>query len=700
MKYFSWLILIGILIFISSSCQNDREIAFKELTQAEYTRQADLSGISRWLNHPEGDIRLKAVQVLGALQDTLYRAALANRLSDDDQQVRQAAAFALGQLFSPTAANALSDALNTEREKAVRLTLLEALGKSETSSRPGWLMDYIESGDTDLQRAASLAAGIMAYRGYFPTSAVPFLAMRLNMPTTAPEDMWPHAYALYRVGALASFNDLTTALQRENLPANAKVILLKGLGQLGELIESDRFQENRNKEGFREIYQNYRSRDYRELIGRHLQDADGYVRVAALQVAAQMKDAPLQNEILQLLEDPYLNVRIEAVRSLATQNRWLARREARRLYREGDDWRLRGDALALLATVQPREALENVKNEWLDKAWPESYYAIRTLENIELTEDKRQMNEADEATRLLMQLADNGTISQTTQAVEVLVNRSRPPAIEYFLNKLKSGDMAIATIVSGYLGLIKPRPVEAVQPLIEAYAHFSAPRDLEAMAPIISTLDSIGSADAAEFLRGQLSNPYPELRQKARSALQKITGQKSIALPPVEATYVLKWDFPPASTDSLYQVTFQTSRGEFTIDLLPQKAPVTVANFLDLVRRGFYNGLFFHRVIPGFVSQAGDPRGDGWGGTDYVIPCEYNDVPYQRGTVGMALSGKDTGNSQFFVTHTPQPHLNGKYTAFGRVSTGMEVVDHLAMFDQIQSATIRVAPKPAAVAGR
>ena len=348
MKYFSWLILIGILIFISSSCQNDREIAFKELTQAEYTRQADLSGISRWLNHPEGDIRLKAVQVLGALQDTLYRAALANRLSDDDQQVRQAAAFALGQLFSPTAANALSDALNTEREKAVRLTLLEALGKSETSSRPGWLMDYIESGDTDLQRAASLAAGIMAYRGYFPTSAVPFLAMRLNMPTTAPEDMWPHAYALYRVGALASFNDLTTALQRENLPANAKVILLKGLGQLGELIESDRFQENRNKEGFREIYQNYRSRDYRELIGRHLQDADGYVRVAALQVAAQMKDAPLQNEILQLLEDPYLNVRIEAVRSLATQNRWLARREARRLYREGDDWRLRGDALKFL----------------------------------------------------------------------------------------------------------------------------------------------------------------------------------------------------------------------------------------------------------------------------------------------------------------------------------------------------------------
>lgn len=168
----------------------------------------------------------------------------------------------------------------------------------------------------------------------------------------------------------------------------------------------------------------------------------------------------------------------------------------------------------------------------------------------------------------------------------------------------------------------------------------------------------------------------------------------------MEATYVLKWDFPPASADSLYQVVFRTNRGDFTIDLLPEKAPVTVANFLDLVRRDFYNGLFFHRVIPGFVSQAGDPRGDGWGGTDYVIPCEYNDLPYERGTVGMALSGKDTGNSQFFVTHTPQPHLNGKYTAFGRVSSGMEVVDHLAMFDQIQDASVRVSPKPGVVAGR
>jgi peptidyl-prolyl cis-trans isomerase B (cyclophilin B) len=122
--------------------------------------------------------------------------------------------------------------------------------------------------------------------------------------------------------------------------------------------------------------------------------------------------------------------------------------------------------------------------------------------------------------------------------------------------------------------------------------------------------------------------------------------------------------------------------------LYPQKAPATVSNFIELVTAGFYNGIYFHRVVPGFVIQAGDPRGDGWGGPGYSIPCEYNDIFYERGVVGMAHAGKDTGGSQFFITHTPQPHLNGRHTAFGRVVSGLEVIDRIEIYDQIIRAEI------------
>ena len=125
-----------------------------------------------------------------------------------------------------------------------------------------------------------------------------------------------------------------------------------------------------------------------------------------------------------------------------------------------------------------------------------------------------------------------------------------------------------------------------------------------------------------------------------------------------------------------------TEKGEFEIELYNDDAPLTSANLFNLARRGFFRGLSFHRVVPDFVAQGGDPRGDGNGGPGYTIRCEYH-RPYARGVVGMALSGKDTGGSQFFVTAAPQPHLDGRYTAFGEVMKGQEVVDALLEGDLI-----------------
>lgn len=132
-----------------------------------------------------------------------------------------------------------------------------------------------------------------------------------------------------------------------------------------------------------------------------------------------------------------------------------------------------------------------------------------------------------------------------------------------------------------------------------------------------------------------------------------------------------------------------TQKGTFTIDLLPEDAPLTVDNFIKLARARYFDGLEVHRVVPNFVMQYGDPRGDGNGGPGWSIRCEVNMVPYERGAVGMALSGKDTGGSQWFVTHSQQPHLDGGYTVFGKVNeAGMKVVDKIVRGDKILSVRI------------
>lgn len=132
-----------------------------------------------------------------------------------------------------------------------------------------------------------------------------------------------------------------------------------------------------------------------------------------------------------------------------------------------------------------------------------------------------------------------------------------------------------------------------------------------------------------------------------------------------------------------------TEKGAFTIVFNPEEAPLTVDNWVKLARAGYFNGLAVHRVVPNFVMQDGDPRGDGNGSPGWSIRCEMNMLPFDRGVVGMALSGKDTGGSQWFVTHSPQPHLDGGYTVFGYVNDkDMMVVDKIARGDKILKVVI------------
>lgn len=133
------------------------------------------------------------------------------------------------------------------------------------------------------------------------------------------------------------------------------------------------------------------------------------------------------------------------------------------------------------------------------------------------------------------------------------------------------------------------------------------------------------------------------------------------------------------------RVVIETERGPVTLRLYGTETPLTAYNFLTLARRGFYDGQRFHRVVPAFVAQDGDPRGDGEGGPGYAIRDELTPLPYVRGAVGMALSGPDTGGSQYFLTLTPQPHLDGHYTVFGVVTDGFAAMDALREGDLIRS---------------
>ena len=154
-----------------------------------------------------------------------------------------------------------------------------------------------------------------------------------------------------------------------------------------------------------------------------------------------------------------------------------------------------------------------------------------------------------------------------------------------------------------------------------------------------------------------------------------------------------QWPAPPAMTidpKKKYRVTIETARGSIELELAPQYAPNTVNNFVFLAREGFYDGVCFHRVIADFMIQGGDPAGTGRGGPGYKFGDEFagNPLKHEAHVISMANAGPNTNGSQFFITHSPQPHLNGKHTVFGKVVKGQKVVDAIRANDVMTKVTV------------
>jgi cyclophilin family peptidyl-prolyl cis-trans isomerase len=165
----------------------------------------------------------------------------------------------------------------------------------------------------------------------------------------------------------------------------------------------------------------------------------------------------------------------------------------------------------------------------------------------------------------------------------------------------------------------------------------------------------------------------------------------AIATSTPQATAVPGPTLPPQTIDpaKTYTVTIVTDKGSMVFSLLPKVAPITVNSFVYLARKGFYNGLIFHRVEPGFVIQGGDPKGNGTGGPGYSLPAEFNPTKHITGTLAMArASDPNSGGSQFYVTLAPAPGLDNQYTVFGQIVSGMDVALKTSVGDVMRQVTI------------
>lgn len=264
--------------------------------------------------------------------------------------------------------------------------------------------------------------------------------------------------------------------------------------------------------------------------------------------------------------------------------------------------------------------------------------------------------------------------------------QSKAPDLATVLEAHLTHDDAVVRMTASQIA--GEQKLTALQPALRA-AYERAKKDdtYLARASALAAIAQLSRADALPLLEEALHDPEWAVRVRAASLLREqgradsIDGMRPAPTRRTRADYFVPSLVAPRFSPHVF---IETDDGTIEIELAVLDAPLAAANFAELARKGFFDGRPIHRVVPNFVVQDGDPRGDGEGGPGYTIRDELNMRPYVRGTVGMALDWADTGGSQFFVTHSPQPHLDAKYTVFGEVVSGMDVVDRLAVGDVIR----------------
>jgi cyclophilin family peptidyl-prolyl cis-trans isomerase len=676
-----------------------------QIVRAEDERRWD-DKLRNLLSNSNPSIRKRAALAAGRIGNDDAVSALTPLLEKDaDVSVRAMAAFALGEIESEKAANALVAVLkNTTTPADVRARAVEALGKIAAALPREQEPRQRELGAAILEALNStdqstILLGLTAALRSRPANAGPAIAKFLT-------------HSNPRVRA-----DAANAL--------ARLRLKDGNDQLRKLVASD-LDPIVRANAARVLGVTEDKQAFEAIVSRATQDTDARVRVSAIRALASLRDPravePLSARGHVLTQRPFASrpVELNEILEIATTlGRLLAQKEDQTTI----TW-LRELNMSLVHTA-PEVELAFVRiapaaylsefgtgdqarkkvQETILLNWRAAAGIAAGLGEIvalpDSTPNKTELTTlAQLLLRALLDYRNSGLTINTLVAVhseyaipDVLraLAAFKPPDLDTVaIGQLKENDVIIRGTAADLLGDLPPSE-EITNALAAAWPQAANDQLNDAALSILDALGKQKITAANDVIKEALKSGDHLIRRRAVALLKANgAGDFSSEIGTVQTRNTdADYTRALARIGKTTRAVVTTSKGSFTIDLLPEAAPLTVDNFVQLAQRDYFRNITIHRVVPNFVIQDGDPRGDGNGGPGYQIRCEINQVPYDRAAVGMALSGKDTGGSQWFVTHSPQPHLDGGYTVFGRVVTGMDVVDKIVRGDVIQSVVIK-----------
>jgi len=616
---------------------------------------------------------------------------------DSEARVRRRAALAAGRVGLPEAIEPLSTVLAGDEDFEVRQMAAFALGLiGDLAARPA-LVAALKDPNPIVQGRAAQALGLMGDKTEATAMAVSEM-VRTHVAAGALQDVAPddlrHPLAapaeavrlgLYALVQFGNYEQLAAAiLDASGQPlsrwwpvayAFQRLGDPKGIAALQALLPTEgRFTAAFAARGLGVMKAAATAGALRQIV--ETRRADQAVVIQAIRALALIGDTaskePLQAIITDQKIDPTL--RLEAVAALGA-----LRSGSVDLLMDlmSDQWPpIRAAALRALATTDPDTFVVTLSGLDPDRDW-----TVR----VGLAGALAQLPAEQAHPRLMAALHDQD--QRVVAAVLNALAAVKPPGVEtVFTNHLKADDFVVRAAAAN--GLSEVGAKSAVASLTDAYRLAQKDDTYVARAATLAALAKLDPEGSRAILTEALQDRDWAVRVRAADLLEangaEVTPDAIRPAPSERALTDAERKFVAAPRFSPH-VYIETERGTIEIELAVLDAPHTVATFMELARRGFFNGLAIHRVVPDFVVQDGDPRGDGEGGPGFTIRDEINQRPYLRGTVGMALDWKDTGGSQFFITHSPQPHLDGRYTVFGYVVNGMEVVDRIEPRDAIKS---------------
>jgi cyclophilin family peptidyl-prolyl cis-trans isomerase/HEAT repeat protein len=622
---------------------------------------------------------------------------LTKLVSDKDPRVRRRAAISMGRVGLPEAVPALTAVL-ADTDPDVRQGALFALGLIGDRNASPAVLPLLQDPAPLARGRAAEALGLMGAEEAAPAiakMAAEYAASPAVSGMTPDDERWPgppeaeaFKLGLFALVRLRAYDSLAAAaLRSDGQPVSTWWPVAYALQRIGD---------PRAIPALRQLT-TVKSR---------------YTPAFAARGLGRAKDSGAADVLLPLL-DPATQPR-EVVGStiIALRDLSLMQAAARLGAIAADaetDGTLRMEALTTIGALKAIDQLPIVQDLITDD-WPAlRAAAIRTAAIIDpdnftlilsgLEVDRHWMGRAALADALGSQPAETALPRLTTllkdedkrvvpHVLRSFVRQKAPEVETILFAHLKEADYVIRETAAELIGQVKPAGGLGV--LREAYAAGQPDAAYTARAAAVSAMAAYG-AEGSDGVRAALADKDWAIRVRAAELLTKLdpSGDHRAAIRPVPGSPIAPYDDPQlAAPATSPHVFIETDRGTIEFELAVLDAPQTARSFIALARKGFFNGVQVHRVVANFVMQDGDPRGDGEGGPGYTIRDEPNERPYLRGTVGMALSWKDTGGSQFFITHSPQPHLDAQYTAFGHVVNGMDVVDRVRVGDTIRSIRI------------